>query len=90
MTWYQPPLRQHRANVLVHRGAPQYAAMVRRAEAPTADPYDWKWDETGRGIWVSFPWLDGMMRRPGRAQAPETTTATERNAIWRGIEKETV
>jgi hypothetical protein len=41
-----------RANVFVRADAPQYARLLEALK--TADPADWKLDETGRpGIWVA-------------------------------------
>lgn len=48
---------QHRANVLVWQEAPQFKAMVARAEAG-ADPKDWRWhDEHHTAIWVPLGWI---------------------------------
>ena len=47
---------QCRANLLVHKTAPRYAQMVECAQHGNVDPLDWKWDEQGRGIWVSMGW----------------------------------
>lgn len=47
-----PP--RNRANLLVHKTAARYQEMVNKTEK--ADALDWRWDETGRGIWVPYSW----------------------------------
>jgi hypothetical protein len=50
----QPP---ERANVFLRRDALLYQAMCDKAADPKTDPADWRWDENGKGIWVSLGWL---------------------------------
>lgn len=45
------------ANELVHAQHPNYAALKKRTEAAGTDPRDWKVDE--RGLHVSLTWLEG-------------------------------
>lgn len=45
------------ANVLVHAGHPEYEALKARAVLKGEDPRDWKIDD--RGLHVSLTWLDG-------------------------------
>lgn len=51
-----PKAPGYRANLLVHKGHAGYDAVVQKAE--NADGYDWKWDEQGRGIWVTLTLWD--------------------------------
>lgn len=44
------------ANVLVHAGHQEYAALMARTKAAGQDPRDWKIDE--RGLHVSLTWLN--------------------------------
>jgi hypothetical protein len=46
-----------RANVLLRKDALLYQAMCDKAADPKTDPADWRWDEDGKGIWVSLGWL---------------------------------
>jgi hypothetical protein len=54
------PPRQNFWSVLVHADAPQYQRLVDRAATGKEDPREWMMDPKGRGIWVSFKWLDGQ------------------------------
>lgn len=45
------------ATIFVHPDAPQYQAFMQRKE--TADPREWRYDETRPGILVSFAWFTG-------------------------------
>lgn len=56
-----PPLPGHRANTLVPPHAPQYAAMLARAQDPNSDPLDFKCDN--QGLWVDYRWLIDMPKR---------------------------
>lgn len=56
--------KQHPANVFVPANAPQYANCVKRAE--TADPSEWRWDESRPGIWVVHGWLAGGGAAPAK------------------------
>jgi hypothetical protein len=44
--------------VLVRKDALLYEAMVDRSQKPETDAADWRWDEDGKGIWVSLGWFD--------------------------------
>lgn len=58
------------ANVLIHAGHPQYAALKARTEAKDADPRDWKIDE--RGLYVNLTWLErATEQKPMFAQYTE-------------------
>jgi hypothetical protein len=61
----RPLVKRHRANVLVHRGAPQYDAMLERSKTAGADLQDWRQDDEGRGLWVNVAWLWDMDDRRG-------------------------
>lgn len=51
------------ANVLVGKDTPQYGRVLTMIEG--ADVRDWKWDDRGRGIWVSLNLLDSPIKRTG-------------------------
>lgn len=51
----RPPAE--RANVLLRTDALLYQAMCDKAADPKTNPADWRWDENGKGIWVSLGWL---------------------------------
>jgi hypothetical protein len=48
-----------RANVFVAATLPQYPKLLAMTQNPSADPADWRRDETRDGIWVSRGWLEG-------------------------------
>lgn len=74
MPMHRPLVRRHRANCLVHQGAPQYEAMVARSKAQGTSDQDWRSDPQGRGIWVAYGWLDDDGdRRLGNAAARVAT-----------------
>lgn len=52
-----PQVPGYRANLLVLKDAPQYAAMVERSKKPDTSVFDWKFDEQVRGIWVRADWM---------------------------------
>lgn len=49
--------REHLANLLVRREAPQYPAMCERA-ANEPNTRLWRHDQDGRGIWIVQDWMD--------------------------------
>ena len=51
------PLSGRKANVLVPRGTPRYQEMADRAQAPGADPAEFRWCQGG--IKVSQSWWEG-------------------------------
>lgn len=44
------------ANLLIHPGHPKYAVLLARTKADSEDPRDWKIDE--RGLHVSLSWIE--------------------------------
>lgn len=50
-----PSRPRHRANIRVPHDAPQYQRMVEKANAPGADPLDFRWE--GSDLWVSLYWI---------------------------------
>lgn len=70
------PQPGHRANCLVPPHAPQYAAMLARAQDPQSDPLEFKCDN--QGLWVDYRWLVDM---PRHAAANVIDGVTARMAV---------
>lgn len=53
---WKPGPEHSRANVMIRKDALLYYAMVDKA-MDGADPTEWCWDGSGRGIWVAHSWF---------------------------------